>query len=322
MRVHALDTAKGLGILLVVFGHAWRGNYAAGLGISDPVFRAIDTAIYAFHMPLFFFLAGLLFWETLNKRHLSVLLLERIQRLLWPMALWTWIFVGVKLLAGQSANQPVGLEDVQWFPLPPYEHLWFLWALFLIQIFVALVFASSRWTSRVFRVLAGVTGLALILILPFVDFQSDWFAAALRHTPYFVMAVALGWTVGMRPSAMFAGLSALLFCVFLYLAGAGQVDLAQSMVMVLCVYIFVAYLDRGEAETRVIIHTLRWLGQASMAIYLCHTIFSAGLREALQLLGFSNAAFMLMCTTLIGIALPAALFVMTRGNRVGRILGL
>ena len=238
MRVHALDTAKGLGILLVVFGHAWRGNYAAGLGISDPVFQAIDTAIYAFHMPLFFFLAGLLFWETLNKRSLKTLFPERLIRLLWPMALWTWIFLSVKLMAGQSANQPVGLADVQWFPLPPYEHLWFLWALFLVQIFVAVVFASSRWTSRVFRVLAGVIGLALILILPFVDFQSDWFGAALQHTPYFLMAIALGWTVGMRPSGMLTGVGALLFCVFLFLAGLGQVDLAQSMVMVFCCLLY------------------------------------------------------------------------------------
>lgn len=70
MRIDALDTAKGLGILLVVFGHAWRGNYAAGLGISDPVFESVDRAIYSFHMPLFFFLSGLLFWETLQKRPL------------------------------------------------------------------------------------------------------------------------------------------------------------------------------------------------------------------------------------------------------------
>ena len=93
------------------------------------------------------------------------------------------------------------------------------------------------------------------------------------------------------------------------------------MVMVLCVYILVAYLDRGEAEPGLMIRSLRWLGQASMAIYLCHTIFSAGLRVALQSLGFSNAAFLLICTTLIGILLPAVLYVMTRGNRVGRIFG-
>lgn len=194
-------------------------------------------------------------------------------RLLWPMALWTWIFLTVKLLAGQSANQPVGLAEVQWFPLPPYEHLWFLWALFLIQILVALVFRTSAWTSRVFRVFAGVSAFALLLILPFVNFQSDWFAPALRHSPYFLMAIALCWTVGMRPSAMLSAVAAGVFLGLLYFAGQGGTDLVHSMVMVLCVYLVITYLDAGRADAGVGLRVLRWLGQASMAIYLCHTIF-------------------------------------------------
>jgi Fucose 4-O-acetylase and related acetyltransferases len=54
MRILALDVAKGVGILLVVFGHVWRGAFDAGLAISEGMYRLIDNAIYAFHMPLFF----------------------------------------------------------------------------------------------------------------------------------------------------------------------------------------------------------------------------------------------------------------------------
>jgi peptidoglycan/LPS O-acetylase OafA/YrhL len=93
------------------------------------------------------------------------------------------------------------------------------------------------------------------------------------------------------------------------------------MVMVVCVYILVTYWDSGERQTGQMIRILRWLGQASMAIYLCHTIFSAGLREVMQSLGLTNAALMLVCTTLIGVVLPAALYRVTRGRRLGRILG-
>ena len=50
-RDSAVDIAKGLGILLVIFGHtvaAWGGNQ-----------EALHRFIYAFHMPLFFGVAGL-----------------------------------------------------------------------------------------------------------------------------------------------------------------------------------------------------------------------------------------------------------------------
>lgn len=49
VRKPTIDVARGLGILLVVLGHNWLVNHAAG-----EVFRLI----YSFHMALFFFLSG------------------------------------------------------------------------------------------------------------------------------------------------------------------------------------------------------------------------------------------------------------------------
>lgn len=43
-----IDTVKGIGLFLVVLGHLWYGS-------NQP---AINTAIYSFHMPLFFILSG------------------------------------------------------------------------------------------------------------------------------------------------------------------------------------------------------------------------------------------------------------------------
>ena len=48
MRLHWIDALKGFGIILVVFAHH-----------SLPV--ALNTYIYSFHMPLFFFISGFLF---------------------------------------------------------------------------------------------------------------------------------------------------------------------------------------------------------------------------------------------------------------------
>lgn len=50
-RIHWIDTFKGIGILLVVIGHIWEPS---------------RTYIYAFHMPLFFFISGYLYKPVPN----------------------------------------------------------------------------------------------------------------------------------------------------------------------------------------------------------------------------------------------------------------
>lgn len=53
-----LDAMKGMGILLVVLGH---------VSLIEP----LNTVIYAFHMPLFFFISGFLFFSS-RKEHFAV----------------------------------------------------------------------------------------------------------------------------------------------------------------------------------------------------------------------------------------------------------
>jgi hypothetical protein len=57
-RVMLVDTAKRFGIILVVFGHALRGLVSANVMTWAPAARFVDVGIYAFQMPLFFFLSG------------------------------------------------------------------------------------------------------------------------------------------------------------------------------------------------------------------------------------------------------------------------
>ncbi|WP_043367549.1 acyltransferase family protein, partial [Cupriavidus sp. WS] len=56
-----VDNAKGIGIILVVYGHVARGLHSAGIWSDATSFSFLDSAVYSFHMPLFFFLSGLYF---------------------------------------------------------------------------------------------------------------------------------------------------------------------------------------------------------------------------------------------------------------------
>ncbi|EPJ4139137.1 acyltransferase family protein [Klebsiella pneumoniae] len=66
MRETWVDYAKGIGIILVVFGHANRGLYSSGIYISPEIYHYLDNVIYSFHMPLFFFLSGLFFVSSIK----------------------------------------------------------------------------------------------------------------------------------------------------------------------------------------------------------------------------------------------------------------
>ena len=59
-RILWLDAARGIGISLVVFGHALRGINGSQAIPGASELMPLDQVIYAFHMPLFFMLAGLL----------------------------------------------------------------------------------------------------------------------------------------------------------------------------------------------------------------------------------------------------------------------
>ncbi len=185
------DQAKGFGILLVVIGHAWRGLQAAGLLPEGALFQTIDRLIYAFHMPLFFFLSGLFFESTLRRAPLAFLRM-RWSQILWPLMLWTWIFFAFKGVAGSLANHPADWQSFPFWPFPPREQFWFFWALFLIQgaAYLALAPLARRGLLSPARLgLAWLCASALVL-LPFGPwFPAEWVGPACRYAGHFCLGL-------------------------------------------------------------------------------------------------------------------------------------
>lgn len=66
-RIEWVDTAKGIGIILMIFGH---------ISLEYGQIH-IKQVISAFHMPLFFMLAGLFVPEFFNKNSFIIFLKKR-----------------------------------------------------------------------------------------------------------------------------------------------------------------------------------------------------------------------------------------------------
>ena len=324
-RFDVIDGAKGVGIVLVVFGHAWRGAQGAGIipdlsGVEGAnLFTTINTMIYAFHMPLFFLLSGLLFLEALQKHPTTSLLRGRVTRLLWPMALWTWLFFGIKLLAGSAANDPVTITDFPLIPLPPFEHLWFLWALFLIQIGLVLAYrlGGAQVPPMTLRWGAGIGALALAFITPFLSVPSLVWGPMVAHTPYFLLGIAAGALLNWRPNAATTCLALAAFIVLLWMVGGIKVSVLHSLALVAVGWVFLLGALRPSAFLRLACV----LGQGSMAIYLTHTIFSAAQRIVMLKLGLDSLPLVLLATTAVGLILPLVFLAVARRVRLTKLLG-
>jgi fucose 4-O-acetylase-like acetyltransferase len=62
------DLIKGIGIILVVVGHALRGGLSGAYGKVDQILFFFDFLIYGVHMPLFFFFCRTKFLQNNEQR--------------------------------------------------------------------------------------------------------------------------------------------------------------------------------------------------------------------------------------------------------------
>lgn len=165
-RVSWIDVCRGIGILLVLYGHLLSGD-------NHRYF------IYSFHMPLFFFLSGLVFkpvsdkpfWEV-TKKYFKQLLLPY-----FIFALSTYLFAQITnpgrdmsptgilyqlygILYGSGNMGMLGFNVI----------LWFLPCLFITKITFALLtkkITQAKWIGLVL-LLCGVSGYSLSVFVPWL----------------------------------------------------------------------------------------------------------------------------------------------------------
>src|SRR5690242_21649611 len=105
-----VDFAKGLGISLVVFGHTLRGLIHSNVMTWTSTTSFVDAWIYAFHMPLFFFLSGLFLFRSKEKPW-KEFIWDKIRGLAYPYFVWSAVTLFIKTAVGTAANQPYSVSD-------------------------------------------------------------------------------------------------------------------------------------------------------------------------------------------------------------------
>ncbi len=160
-RIEWVDIAKGITILLVVFGHGLQGIISSShltLFSKNSSLVLVDKIIYGFHMPLFFFLSAL-FTGFLYRRYQTVII-QKVKRLLVPYFVWSFITAFFMQIASKYTNAGLGIKDFILSPIIPFSEYWFLYVLFFIFMLYLLV--KSIFSTKAKQI---VLFIAIVLLI-------------------------------------------------------------------------------------------------------------------------------------------------------------
>lgn len=313
-RVIWVDIAKGITILLVVFGHAVQGIVSSkGLDISGPNWSLFlgKQLIYGFHMPTFFVISG--FFTGYMHRKFIGSLSKKAVRLLKPYFIWSFITASIMQAFSSYTNFGMGIRDFLMSPLIPFSEYWYLYILFFISVFYLIIYRVFGYRT----VWAGLfVGIVLFLAEPLLP--NVWIVKVFSR---FLVYYAIGGIIFKRLNLVdkiFRKKESVIFFTSLIVFSIANIILYKLLMynnhIVLyyysfvtasfgAIFIFALSMKVGQLNN-LLTNFFQWLGKNSMQVYVMHLIPLAGARIILMKLGIISNYWMLSVTiTIISLAI-------------------
>ena len=308
-----VDYAKGIGIVLMVVGHVWRGLQCAGYTIPQDTYVFVDLLFYSFHMPMFFFLSGM-FAARSVYRPTGEFLSNKARTILYPYILWSLIQGGVNIAISAHTNRPMTTAALAYaILLDPYSVFWFLYCLFFCMI---LILALTKLGAG--KLSIGAVAVTLYLSR-LAYLRTPWppFDRLRTFFLYFTLGVlssdlAPRW-VGKMPSrilglAGFFTMPAYLVCVYYHFYNSVVLAPVAAALGTTAVFVMAILMDRAG-----VMHMWNELGIISLEIYAAHVLGTAGARIVLEkALHTRDLVLHMIIGTTVGVLFPVALVWVSR----------
>ncbi|MBU0813227.1 MAG: acyltransferase [Gammaproteobacteria bacterium] len=301
-----VDYAKAIGIILVVYGHVARGVFNAGLPMDQDEYLLVDSVIYSFHMPLFFFLSGLFFYDSLVKRGKAGLIINKVDTIIYLFIVWSLLQGLIEVVLSNYTNGDVTLGQVFSLLWSPRAQFWFLYALFLVFVVCSFVYAKA--SRRYFLPLLLVFGVLYVLsrdlavgsVGKFIFGNAVFFALGIWFNEIKAYFLARHVPLTLLLGASFVAGQYLFHVTFgLSWEVGGWPVLSLATVSILFVVALSMWLGRLRMAW------LLFIGASSMTIYLMHILAGSGVRVILgSFMGIDSIAVHLIVGTLVGLAAP------------------
>lgn len=305
-----VDYARGIGILLVVYGHVARGVFNAGMLPDAYSFGLVDSVIYSFHMPLFFFLAGIFFFDSLQKYGAAGLIREKLASVAYPYLVWSLLQGGIEAALSAYTNTHTGMGEVLSLLWRPRAQFWFLYVLFLVYVLAAL--AGRPRVVRLPLVPLAATLAYLLNLYVRLPFPLDYLANYFFYFSLGTAGIAAFAPTYNRRGAGLAACAALFGALaYLFHVRLGLRYTDVSLLVPLLALSGIGLLCSAALclEKAALLPWLATLGRLSMPVYLMHVLAASGSRIALSKVAhIDNAAIHIGVGMLAGVLLPLALY--------------
>lgn len=315
-RIKWIDVAKGIGIILVVYGHVLRGLVGSSVNINNIFFEINDKLIYGFHMPLFFILSGLFVERSKNIGIKSTVKIKSIQ-LLIPYFVWSIAQGLINVILSSITNNSMSITEVFIRTLiNPFGQFWFLYVLFLI--FVLYYLLRSKFSISYILSLS----IFLYIIAPFVDF---WIFNQLFINLFFFVLGSYLFQKNILDNLtklnklnwyFIFSISTFIIVNYFYLFYKFPLILEHILLLLVSIIginlIISISLVVIKKNIPIISRFFTFLGERSIVIYLAHILAASGTRIILSgFLGIYNPIIQTILGTCLGIILPLILYKIT-----------
>lgn len=323
-RSIAADLAKGIGIILVVYGHALRGLVSANIISPESHLNFTDYYIYTFHMPLFFVISGSFFRIDREPGTGTAFLSGNVKKIVYPYFLWSIIQGCIQIAMSGSATTNRSMEagrllEIAWNPISPF---WFLYALFFCQLIWFVI--RDRLKPEIVLAAAFLIFVALRLTdapqtLEDIGYGFLYFSAGIWVSQREIMQrLPASWL-----AAIGIALAGLALSVGCYVLGVPErLPFVAAVANLLAVLSFCRAIE-ANAPSSWTTKFLVLFGQCSMGIYVLHILVIGVVRFAeTRVLGVHNEVVLLASLVIAGVLIPTVIQLAAIYLRVQNLVGL
>jgi fucose 4-O-acetylase-like acetyltransferase len=323
-RLKWVDNAKGIGIILVVYVHVAGGLANSGFTIDLKYYHIINSIIYSFYMRLFFFLSGVVFLTSLEKRGGVGLVLNKIDAIVYPYIFWSLLQGGTQVLFSKVTNSHVTINEVLSLLWEPRAQFWFLYALFFIYLVWSFLFSIINQKWHFLLLFVGIILYLLRKYLPnsvplnYIYHESVFFLAGIWFSLY-------KKNIFDNNNILLGG-SFFIFMIsqYIYHFQYGSIEVYKELASLWLPFISIIFVvSLSFALSTLKLNWLSNIGKNSMSIYLMHILAIGSFRIVLhKFMGIESLFAHLALGTMIGLLLPVTIAKIAPQIHLGFILTL
>lgn len=313
IRSNMVDIVKGLAIILVVYGHTAQGMVHRGWwAVSDAAFS--HTFVYSFHMPAFFFVAGLFVSGSISRRGSKGFTVEKLKTILYPYILFAIIGVVLEPLIGRFKSQTMPFQwNVFLLKLADGEASWFLFVLFVCFILALVTARVPAWLRFAAAAFVGMLPQFGPPIISDVLHEFCFLAAGMWVGTNIYRLERMRTATAAMGFVVLAAFQAAAVCLYGASVLSRWTYIALGLTGTAGLFLLGQLLDKHRLGD-----TLAWVGRASLAIFLLSAFAQGATREVLLRVFHTREFWLqLLLPTFFATLLPAIVWYQQDRWRVG-----